>query len=576
MATTDDKDKPISAFDLDSTLKGDEFVPIVKDGVNYKTTLNDIRSGLATDERVTEVEDAQAEDLRKITELAGKLNGIDNVQNALDKYLPLTGGEISGDLSVLGDLSAPSVKIGSGSFGKPAFEVSGNSVKINKLATFFEEVDFGGGIYVDQHLNVDAPATFYGTLTAPIIPTQASATNQLADKDFVNSSISTNTAEFKGTYNSLAELQAVTADDNDYGFVRTTDIDGNTVYNRYKWTPSGWQFEYALNNSSFTAAQWETINSGVTANSFDVLETLTESVNKGLGETIQRVDTLENDVNEINADLENAAFVEEVVDDDILEDFNKITRDELKKDLFIDMWLNRGNYGSKQYTFYDASKGDTPFGIEELWVSYEEALTILSIPCLGIGDATTNSQWYLQFTGRKFRAMFPMFGGLNANIQNLFATYSNPGLEIVRILDYYSNPNNDTPTKATNLSNTIAAFCSCGQLRKWLGYYKTSAAGNYFQGANWPVLEELYIQISKTDTGNLHAFGRSNKVKYDCLKYLVDNANITGMLTVPVHADVYSALLGEANSYPFNGGTQEEWEQLTVSSLAKHITFATA
>lgn len=40
------------------------------------------------------------------------------------------------------------------------------------------------------------------------IPSQATDQNQLADKDFVNSSIATATADFKGTYDSLSELQA--------------------------------------------------------------------------------------------------------------------------------------------------------------------------------------------------------------------------------------------------------------------------------------------------------------------------------------------------------------------------------
>jgi len=90
-----------------------------------------------------------------------------------------------------------------------------------------------------------------------------------ATQNFVNSSIATSTATFRGTYNSLAELEAVTADENDYGFVVATDSAGNTVYNRYKYTtattPASWVFEYALNNSSFTAQQWATINSGGTA-----------------------------------------------------------------------------------------------------------------------------------------------------------------------------------------------------------------------------------------------------------------------------------------------------------------------
>ena len=124
--------------------------------------------------------------------------------------------------------------------------------------------------------NIDAEALLRGnadtTLQGEIdtingkIPAAASSSNQLADKDFVNSSISTNTADFKGTYNSLQELEAVTANANDYGFVVATDAAGNTVYNRYKYvTGTGWVFEYALNNSSFTSDQWAAINSGITA-----------------------------------------------------------------------------------------------------------------------------------------------------------------------------------------------------------------------------------------------------------------------------------------------------------------------
>ena len=102
------------------------------------------------------------------------------------------------------------------------------------------------------------------------IPAQASSSNQLADKEFVNSSISTNTAYFIGTFNSVAELEAYsgTLTNNDYAFVIRTDVQGNTVYDRYKYTdattPASWVFEYTLNNSSFTASQWQSINSGIT------------------------------------------------------------------------------------------------------------------------------------------------------------------------------------------------------------------------------------------------------------------------------------------------------------------------
>ena len=109
-----------------------------------------------------------------------------------------------------------------------------------------------------------------------LVPSQASSTNQLADKDFVNSSVSTNTANFKGTYDTLEELQAVeNPTNNDYGIVKTTDTAGNTVYNRYKYVASSstWVFEYALNNSSFTAAQWNAVNSTITADKVSSYDT---------------------------------------------------------------------------------------------------------------------------------------------------------------------------------------------------------------------------------------------------------------------------------------------------------------
>ena len=103
-----------------------------------------------------------------------------------------------------------------------------------------------------------------------LIPTQASTLNQLADKAFVNSSLATSTGTFVGTFTSLADLEAYNnPNESDYAFVVTTDSSGNTLYNRYKYTnatnPASWQFEYTLNNSSFTAAQWASIQSGITS-----------------------------------------------------------------------------------------------------------------------------------------------------------------------------------------------------------------------------------------------------------------------------------------------------------------------
>ena len=92
---------------------------------------------------------------------------------------------------------------------------------------------------------------------------------------FVNSSIATNTANYISNngnpFTSVEQLNAYTGTvtNNDYAFVNGIDSDGNTYYDRYKATVKGssvtWSLEYRLNNSSFTAAQWSAINSGITS-----------------------------------------------------------------------------------------------------------------------------------------------------------------------------------------------------------------------------------------------------------------------------------------------------------------------
>lgn len=142
------------------------------------------------------------------------------------------------------------------------------STTINDLTTIAQQ----------NALNSGATTTNIGQITTnannisdiqDLIPNQATSSNQLADKSFVNSSIATNTANFIGTFNSVAELEAYTGTltNNDYAFVATTDTAGNTLYDRYKYNADTqeWLFEYELNNSSFTAQQWAAINSGATS-----------------------------------------------------------------------------------------------------------------------------------------------------------------------------------------------------------------------------------------------------------------------------------------------------------------------
>ena len=138
----------------------------------------------------------------------------------------------------------------------------------------------------------------YGNLTdsgipSAAVPSAATAQNPLVDTTTMNSSIATNTANFLGTYSYVTDLGfpqpssaadvdnaaiatalggltfAQTPTNNDYVFVSinytpTTDVDEFRRF-KYKGTTGTWAYEYTLNNSSFTAAQWAAINSGITS-----------------------------------------------------------------------------------------------------------------------------------------------------------------------------------------------------------------------------------------------------------------------------------------------------------------------
>ena len=198
-----------------------------------------------------------------------------------------------------------------------------------------------------------------------LIPAQATTSNQLADKDFVNSSISTNTANFIGTFIDVPSLEAYsgTVTNNDYAFVvnsvvtdngndwtTLTALNGydkalltnfdyawvvngsnfdlyrfdilnqewvlrladtpkagvtlNTAYNRYKATVSAgtttWEWEYTLNNSSFTAAQWAAINSGATTTNIGQIAINTASIGTLAALTTTVKSSLVEAINEVN------------------------------------------------------------------------------------------------------------------------------------------------------------------------------------------------------------------------------------------------------------------------------------
>ena len=190
------------------------------------------------------------------------------------QWAAINSGITSGAVAKLGDLptateltNALAGKQDTLTFDNTPTEGSNNPVK-------------SGGVYA---VEAEIQAAIEAILA--LIPSAATALNQLADKAFVNSSISTNTATFRGTYNLVSDLHLAvdathaqiatvlasvisTADNNDYAFVQIpTSADTPTEIastERYKFNGTAWAYEYTLNTSGFTSAQWAAINSGIT------------------------------------------------------------------------------------------------------------------------------------------------------------------------------------------------------------------------------------------------------------------------------------------------------------------------
>ncbi len=104
-----------------------------------------------------------------------------------------------------------------------------------------------------------------------LIPEEASDTNQLADKNYVNEKVSTDSATFRQTWNLVSDLglttaathsdieaalatAITTADNNDYAFVQIPTADATPTKiaktERYKFNGTAWGYEFDVADPS--------------------------------------------------------------------------------------------------------------------------------------------------------------------------------------------------------------------------------------------------------------------------------------------------------------------------------------
>lgn len=174
-----------------------------------------------------------------------------------------------------------------------------STTTINDLTTTAQQNALNSGVTTSIVTQVGTNATDISTINGKI-PSQATTTNQLADKAFVNSSVQTATANFRGNWATWSAVPTTASDyPEDYTGSKTPTVNdylvvqdasgytGETLEGtwRFKYTgdwttdgKNGWLPEYQVNETPMTSAQLAALNSGVTAATVTQIATNTSAI----------------------------------------------------------------------------------------------------------------------------------------------------------------------------------------------------------------------------------------------------------------------------------------------------------
>lgn len=255
-------------------------------------------------------------------EYSGSLRGIAIYNNKImTYYINLTSKQISDGakdmiISQVANINTDKVTIDNYTINKDSFgqliignnnatsiQFDGNTVRSNNLVPMGNNSkDLGSSgqrwkdVYLAGNLSDGTNSVSIADITTNIsnvgdiqnvIPAQASSSNPLADKDFVNSTVQTATANFRGNWATWSAVPSVVTDyPTDYAGSKTPTVNdylvvqdasgytGQTLEGtwRFKYTgewatdgKNGWLPEYQVNETPLTAAQLAALNSGITS-----------------------------------------------------------------------------------------------------------------------------------------------------------------------------------------------------------------------------------------------------------------------------------------------------------------------
>lgn len=211
-----------------------------------------------------------------------------------------------------------------------------------------------------------------------------------------------------------------------------------------------------------------------------------------------------------------------------------------------------------QYNDTDNDKTMTdPFGEQVTWKAHHYYLN-------GLGDITEDEMARIYDRSKLQTLMANMSGAYNGyfertNLPSLgnFRAYQAVSVDIaycgMEIFAFTTSMANNVQTDALQISDA--------GVRKIIGTIALGDSGTWNAIINAPNLEYVMVKGTKSNTN----LAGAPKLSLESFRFMVDNAENTGAITVTVHQDVMDKM----------NVSGSEWEQLKQDAAARNITFTT-
>ena len=230
--------------------------------------------------------------------------------------------------------------------------------------------------------------------------------------------------------------------------------------------------------------------------------------------------------------------------------------------LFIDLWNSAcGTFG--KYDPQNAPDPEHPFYLNELWLTYEEAVAVYEAGAI-------DSPWVvLRYYGMAIRTNLPprcasWAPGSSTDLR--FRVHSVVSASDIEVLNLATRQNDFSiqPEPATSVN--VASFAG-PRLRRIIGAInckRYTGEGSHWLFGSCPMLEDVSI-LELNANLNLSGCPRINAAS---LAYLVNRRYTRDgiAITVTLHPDVFAKLTDEANA---------DWHQVLLDAAEKNIIFAT-